>query len=101
MDEPVDVSNDDDDSPAPAAASSQTPKVYALTTSMVDDVFYLLKKSAERGFSTCHVNAGCAVLNHINSVLTRDYKQVLHQVWLNALWILFAFAMSTSSNFMT
>ena len=44
---------------------------------MVDDVFYILKKSAERAFATCNVNAGCAVLNHVNSILTRNYKQVL------------------------
>jgi hypothetical protein len=27
----------------------------------VDDVFYILKKCAERAFSTCNVSAGCAV----------------------------------------
>ncbi len=61
---------------APKSSASSGP-VYAPTTSMVDDVFYILKKSADRAFATCNVNAGCAVLNHVNSILTRNYKQAL------------------------
>jgi hypothetical protein len=82
MDEPVPL---DVDAPSGAAlgasralkSSASSGPAYAPTTSMVDDVFFILKKSADRAFATCNVNAGCAVLNHVNSILTRNYKQAL------------------------
>eukprot|EP00471_Norrisiella_sphaerica_P011270 CAMPEP_0184493506 /NCGR_PEP_ID=MMETSP0113_2-20130426/26173_1 /TAXON_ID=91329 /ORGANISM="Norrisiella sphaerica, Strain BC52" /LENGTH=808 /DNA_ID=CAMNT_0026878785 /DNA_START=88 /DNA_END=2514 /DNA_ORIENTATION=+ len=49
----------------------------AQTTSMVDDVFYILKKCSERAFSTCDVNSACAIVNLLNSMLETLYKQEL------------------------
>ena len=50
-----------------------------LVTSMVDDVFYLLKKCSERSFSTGNVNLGCAMLNHLNTILSCDYKNAMEK----------------------
>jgi hypothetical protein len=56
---------------------SNAPRALQPTTSAVDDVFFLLRKSAERAFATSNVAAGCAVLNHINAILTRDFRAAL------------------------
>jgi hypothetical protein len=47
-------------------------------STMVDDIFYLLKKCTERAFSINSATTACAVINHINAILSRDYKEVLH-----------------------
>jgi hypothetical protein len=83
MDEPVPVDADagpgnDDDVLKQAAPDSQAAApTYAPNTSAVDDVFFVLRKSAERAFSTCNVSVGCAVLNHVNSVMSRELRQSL------------------------
>jgi conserved oligomeric Golgi complex subunit 4 len=46
-------------------------------SSMVDDVFYVLQQSTERAFSTCSVNSACAIVNHVNDVVARAFKEVL------------------------
>lgn len=46
-------------------------------SSMVDDVFFILKKCTERAFSTSNVNGACAIINHLNSVLQSKYKDSL------------------------
>jgi hypothetical protein len=48
----------------------------SLTSTLVDDVFYILKKCTERAFSTCSGSSACAVLNFTNTVLARDVKDV-------------------------
>lgn len=35
-----------------------------------DQVFYVLKKCTERAMATCSVNAACAIVNHITSILS-------------------------------
>ena len=45
-------------------------------SSVVDDVFYIVQKSAERAFATGCVSLGCAILNHVQAVLTGDLRQV-------------------------
>lgn len=49
----------------------------SMTSTMVDDIFYLLKKSTVRAFSTKSTHTACAIVNHINAILSRDYKEVL------------------------
>lgn len=49
----------------------------SMTSTMVDDIFYLLKKSTVRAFSTKSASTACAIVNHINAILSRDYKEVL------------------------
>lgn len=48
----------------------------SLTSSMVDYVFFVLKKCTQRVLSTCNIDTVCAVINLINSTLNVDYKEV-------------------------
>lgn len=50
----------------------------SLTSSSVDHVFYVLQKSSQRALLTSNVNAVCATINIIITVLTRDYKEVIN-----------------------
>lgn len=50
-----------------------------LGSTMVDEVFYVLKRSTERAFSTCSVVTACALTNHVNGILTREFKQTLER----------------------
>lgn len=47
------------------------------TSTMVDDIFFLLKKCTERACSTGSAHTACAIVNHLNFILARDYKDVL------------------------
>ena len=49
----------------------------ALTSSMVDDVFYVLKKCLRRTMSTTNSDAICAMINISNGLLENDYCRVL------------------------
>jgi hypothetical protein len=49
------------------------------TSSLVDDVFYVLQKSLRRSMSTCNVNIICAVLNNASSLLQSEYKDHFKQ----------------------
>ena len=49
----------------------------SLTTSMVDDVFYILQNSARRAISTNNVHPVLASLNNINTFLNGEYKEAL------------------------
>lgn len=48
-----------------------------LTSSMADDVFFVLQKSIRRALSSCSVDGACAMLNHASSLLLTEYKTVL------------------------
>eukprot|EP00271_Cylindrocystis_brebissonii_P006642 TRINITY_DN19407_c0_g1_i1.p1 TRINITY_DN19407_c0_g1~~TRINITY_DN19407_c0_g1_i1.p1 ORF type:complete len:758 (-),score=117.00 TRINITY_DN19407_c0_g1_i1:172-2445(-) len=50
-----------------------------LTTSMVDDVFYILQNCARRAISTGNVQPVLAALNHVNGILNNEYREALHR----------------------
>ena len=54
-----------------------------LTSTVVDDVFFILKKCTERAFSTYSAQAACALVNHINSLLEREYHDALEAVFVD------------------
>jgi len=78
-------------SAVPVAASSATSIAPAflrrfrvtLTSTVVDDVFFILKKCTERAFSTYSAQAACALVNHINSLLEREYHDALEAVFVD------------------
>ncbi|XP_057291059.1 conserved oligomeric Golgi complex subunit 4-like [Hydractinia symbiolongicarpus] len=49
----------------------------SLTSSMVDDVFFVLQKSLRRTLSTSNINIICAVLNNASSIAMTEYKDML------------------------
>lgn len=49
----------------------------ALTTSMVDDVFYILQTCSRRAAATGSVQCVCAAFNHVNNLLANEYRQAL------------------------
>ena len=50
-----------------------------LISSMVDDVFFVVRKSVRRVLSSTSVDGICAILNHAISVLQEDFASVLHE----------------------
>eukprot|EP00959_Pyramimonas_sp_CCMP1952_P188708 3947002-Pyramimonas_sp.AAC.1 len=48
-----------------------------LTSSMVDDVFYILQKCARRTLGASSVQCVCAGLNNLNNILGAQYMQAL------------------------
>jgi len=51
----------------------------SVTSSVVDDVFYILKKSGRRAVATGNAQCLCAVLSNINNVLCNQYMQELNR----------------------
>uniref|UniRef100_A0A1A8S1L5 Conserved oligomeric Golgi complex subunit 4 n=1 Tax=Nothobranchius rachovii TaxID=451742 RepID=A0A1A8S1L5_9TELE len=49
-----------------------------LTSSMVDDCFYIVKKCISRALSSSNIDCLCAMINHANSVLESDFREVLY-----------------------
>ncbi|XP_062500897.1 conserved oligomeric Golgi complex subunit 4-like [Corticium candelabrum] len=47
------------------------------TSSMVDDVFFIVQKSVRRTISSGSVDGICAMLNHATTLLVEDYRGVL------------------------
>lgn len=45
-----------------------------LTSSMVDDCFYIVKKCISRALSSSSIDGLCAMINHANSVLESDFR---------------------------
>lgn len=43
------------------------------TTTLVDDAFFVIAKSARRAMSSLHADAICAILNNIRALLEVDY----------------------------
>ncbi|XP_030621649.1 conserved oligomeric Golgi complex subunit 4 isoform X2 [Chanos chanos] len=48
-----------------------------LTSSMVDDVFYIVKKCISRALTSGSSDCVCAMINHATSVLETDFREVL------------------------
>ena len=53
----------------------------ALTTSMVDDVFFILQKCGRRALATGSVQCVCAVLGQLNNLLAHDLRAALDAQW--------------------
>lgn len=51
----------------------------SLTTSMVDDVFYVLQSCLRRAISTSNISSVIAVLSGASSLLTNEYQEALQQ----------------------
>nr|CAG4636851.1 EOG090X02VY [Ceriodaphnia reticulata]SVE72827.1 EOG090X02VY [Ceriodaphnia reticulata] len=51
----------------------------SLTSSVVDDVFFLVKKSIRRSLTSCSVDSICAVINNACTLLEEDYALVFQQ----------------------
>ncbi|XP_022716417.1 conserved oligomeric Golgi complex subunit 4 [Durio zibethinus] len=51
----------------------------SLTTSMVDDVFYVLQSCLRRGISTSNISSVVAVLSGASSLLNNEYYEALQQ----------------------
>ena len=75
--------------PSPASSSTSIAPAFlrrfrvTLTSTVVDDVFFILKKCTERAFSTYSAQAACALVNHINALLEREYHDALEAVFVH------------------
>lgn len=49
----------------------------SMTSSMVDDVFYILMSSGRRAGATGSLQCVCAVINHINNLLSNEFDHAL------------------------
>ncbi|KAL1007286.1 hypothetical protein UPYG_G00084550 [Umbra pygmaea] len=49
-----------------------------LTSSMVDDCFYIVKKCISRALSSSSIDCLCAMINHSTSVLESDFREVVY-----------------------
>lgn len=45
-----------------------------LTSSMVDDCFYIVKKCISRALSSSNIDCLCAMINHANIALESDFR---------------------------
>ncbi|XP_074645003.1 conserved oligomeric Golgi complex subunit 4-like [Tubulanus polymorphus] len=50
----------------------------SLTSSMVDDAFFIIKKCVRRAMSSSSVDGVCAMLNHACTTLEQDFREVLY-----------------------
>ncbi|XP_025115796.1 conserved oligomeric Golgi complex subunit 4-like isoform X2 [Pomacea canaliculata] len=48
------------------------------TSSMVDDTFFIVKKSVRRAISSSNIDGVCAMINHACTVLEQDFREVLY-----------------------
>ena len=62
---------------AMSAASSDTPEPDQLSSPMLDDVFFLLKKCVGRAISGQNVDGVCAVVNNAVGILEQDFCGLL------------------------
>lgn len=53
----------------------------ALTTSMVDDVFFILQKCGRRALATSNLQCLCAILGQINNLLSNSLRTALELNW--------------------
>ncbi|GIX95139.1 hypothetical protein CDAR_178892 [Caerostris darwini] len=51
----------------------------ALTSSMLDDVFFIAKKCLRRAISSSNADIVCAMLNHATSLLQTDFYDILNE----------------------
>lgn len=54
------------------------------TSTLVDDTFFLLQKAQKRAVATADVQAACATLNQVNSIIQGDLRNALVQNLLNS-----------------
>ncbi|XP_072515891.1 conserved oligomeric Golgi complex subunit 4 [Salminus brasiliensis] len=59
------------------AVAMDTAEVGQLSSSMVDDVFYIVKKCISRALTSGSSDCVCAMINHATSVLETDFREVL------------------------
>ncbi|KAF4111190.1 conserved oligomeric Golgi complex subunit 4 [Onychostoma macrolepis] len=59
------------------AVAMDTAEVGQLSSSMVDDVFYIVKKCISRALTSSSSDCVCAMINHATSVLETDFREVL------------------------
>lgn len=59
---------------SPQAVTMDTYEKGQLTSSMVDDCFYIVKKCISRALSSSNIDCLCAMINHANSVLESDFR---------------------------
>ncbi|KAI0235623.1 Conserved oligomeric Golgi complex subunit 4 [Lamellibrachia satsuma] len=50
----------------------------SLTSSMVDDAFFIVKKCVRRALSSSSIDGVCAMLNHACSILEQDFQEVFY-----------------------
>eukprot|EP01117_Protostelium_nocturnum_P010985 TRINITY_DN3982_c0_g4_i1.p1 TRINITY_DN3982_c0_g4~~TRINITY_DN3982_c0_g4_i1.p1 ORF type:complete len:1141 (+),score=516.72 TRINITY_DN3982_c0_g4_i1:21-3443(+) len=55
------------------------------TTSVVDNVFFVLKQCGHRALCTANVNACCSIISMISNILTIEYKTVLERLLFDAI----------------
>ncbi|XP_066290971.1 conserved oligomeric Golgi complex subunit 4-like [Branchiostoma lanceolatum] len=60
------------------AVSMDIMETGSLTSSMVDDIFFILKKCIKRAMSSSNVDLVCAMLNHATTILEQDFCEVLY-----------------------
>lgn len=48
-----------------------------MTSSMVDDAFFIVKKCVRRAMTSSSVDGVCAMINHSCSILEKDFREVL------------------------
>nr|CAG4646891.1 EOG090X02VY [Megafenestra aurita]SVE92281.1 EOG090X02VY [Megafenestra aurita] len=61
------------------AVAMNTTMEGSLTSSIVDDVFFLVKKSIRRSLTSCSVDSICAVINNACALIEEDYASVFQQ----------------------
>ncbi|XP_072374706.1 conserved oligomeric Golgi complex subunit 4 isoform X1 [Scyliorhinus torazame] len=49
-----------------------------LTSSMVDDVFFIVKKCIGRALASSNIDCLCAMINHSTTLLESDFREVLY-----------------------
>lgn len=48
-----------------------------LTTTMIDESFFIMQESLMRSVTTCDINAVCAVVNNVNAAIVGELRQAL------------------------
>ncbi|GFR20681.1 conserved oligomeric Golgi complex subunit 4 [Trichonephila clavata] len=61
------------------AVSMDVVEENSLTSSMLDDVFFIAKKCLRRAISSSNADIVCAMLNHATSLLQTDFYDVLNE----------------------
>uniref|UniRef100_A0A8C3AYQ2 Conserved oligomeric Golgi complex subunit 4 n=1 Tax=Cyclopterus lumpus TaxID=8103 RepID=A0A8C3AYQ2_CYCLU len=64
--------------PPGKAVTMDTCEKGQLNSSMVDDCFYIVKKCISRALSSSSIDCLCAMINHANSALESDFREVLY-----------------------
>ncbi|KAI4872932.1 hypothetical protein NFI96_005308 [Prochilodus magdalenae] len=59
------------------AVAMDTAEAGQLSSSMVDDVFYIVKKCISRALTSGSSDCVCAMINHATSLLETDFREVL------------------------